>query len=159
MGVSPSKKIFRSRVSVLLVAFILAVFVPIVRSAGHEIAKLIVLGPIFLFLLFILTGMRYIIAEGKLWIKLGFISLWSIDITGIRSVRRSYSPLSSPAASLKRLSLSFSSGGHWRDALISPARERELEREFIEALRAVNPDIRVEVTEKKGLWRVWDWDI
>ena len=155
MGTFSSRKVFRSRISVLLIVFILAVFVPIVRSAGHEIAKLITLGLIVLFIFFILTGMRYVVAEGKLWMKLGFISLGSIDIVRIRSVRRSYSPLSSLAASLKRLSLSFSSGGHWHNALIFPARERE----FIEALRAVNPDILVEVTEKKGLWRVWDWDI
>jgi hypothetical protein len=155
MSVSPSKKVFRSRVSVLLVVFILAVFVPIILRVIHEIPALIVLGVTFLFILFIFTGMRYIVAEGKLWIKLWFISMGSIDVARIRSVRRSYNPLSSPAASLKRLSLSFSSGGHWIDALISPVRERE----FIEALKAVNPDIRVDVPEKKGFWRIWDWDI
>ncbi len=155
MDVSPPPKIFRSRIGVLLVVFILAVFVPLFLSAGHEILKLIVPGVIFLFILFILTGMRYIVAGGKLWIKLWFISMGSIDVAKIRSVRRSYNPLSSPAASLKRLSLSFSNGGHWMDALISPAGERE----FIEALKAVNPNIRVDVTEKKGFWRIWDRDI
>ena len=155
MGVSPSREVFRSRVSVLLVAFILAIFVPIIGSVRHEIPGLIALGVTFLFILFIFTGMRYVVAEGKLWIKLWFIPCGSIDIARIRSVRRSYNPLSSPAASLKRLSLSFSSGGHWHDALISPVRERE----FIEALKAAGLDIQVNITEKKGLWRVWDWDI
>jgi hypothetical protein len=154
MSISLHKKVFRSRVSVLLVVFILAVFVPIILRVIHEIPALIVLGVAFLFTLFILTGMRYIFAEGKLRIKLWFISMGSIDVARIRSVRRSYNPLSSPAGSLKRLSLSFSSGGNSTAALISPVRERE----FIEALKAVNPDIRVEVTEKKGFWRIWDWD-
>jgi hypothetical protein len=39
--------------------------------------------------------------------------------------------------------------------LISPAREQE----FIEALKTVNPDIYVEVSDRKGVWRIWDWDI
>jgi hypothetical protein len=40
--------------------------------------------------------------------------------------------------------------------LISPVRERE----FIDELKAVNPDIVIDVPpDKKGIWRVWDWDI
>ncbi|MDR0364732.1 MAG: PH domain-containing protein [Bacteroidales bacterium] len=39
--------------------------------------------------------------------------------------------------------------------LISPVKEQE----FIEELKAVNPDIYVRVPDKKGIWRVHDWDI
>ena len=39
--------------------------------------------------------------------------------------------------------------------LISPVREKE----FIEALKAINPNINVQIPEKTGKWRIWDWDI
>jgi hypothetical protein len=39
--------------------------------------------------------------------------------------------------------------------LISPAGEQE----FIECLKAINPNISVDVPVKKGAWRVQDWDI
>jgi hypothetical protein len=39
--------------------------------------------------------------------------------------------------------------------LISPVREQE----FLEALKTVNPSIQITVSDKKGVWRFWDWDI
>jgi hypothetical protein len=89
-------------------------------------------------------------------VKLWFIRLGSVEIADIRSVSRSYNPLSSPAGSLKRLRVSFWKGSkHYPFMLISPAGERR----FIEALRAVNPDIDVNIPETRGLGRIWDWDI
>lgn len=61
-------------------------------------------------------------------------------------------PLSSPAVSLKRLCIGFANERSW---LISPVREEE----FIEELKAVNPDISVNVPSKKGIWRIQDWDV
>jgi hypothetical protein len=26
-------------------------------------------------------------------------------------------------------------------------------------LKAINPNIEVDVPNKKGIWRIWDWDI
>ena len=39
--------------------------------------------------------------------------------------------------------------------LISPVREQE----FIEDLKAINPDIYVRIPIKEGIWRIYNWDI
>ena len=151
------KKVFRSRISVLLVIILLAVLLPVAIS-------IIRLGNIFnpgfyiflgvmVFLVLIFTGMRYVISGNRLYLKMWFIPNGSKHISDIVSVERSYNLLSSPAASLKRLAIRSKTGGiPW---LISPVREKE----FFEALKVVNPDIYIRVDDKKGWWRIWDWDI
>ena len=152
-----TKKVFRSRISVLLVAFILPIFVPLFMGINDSKAYagifilFVVLTPIIL----IFTGISYFILDGKLYLKMWFIPNGSINIADIISVERSYNPLSSPAASLKRLRISSKKGAKYPYILISPVREKE----FIEELKAVNPDIYVRVPDKKGIWRIWDWDI
>ena len=148
------KKTFRSRISVLLVVFILAIFIP---TGIHEFQQqsysgLYGLGGCFLFTIIIFGGMRYIISGEKLYLKMWFIPNGSKDIKDIVSIKRSYNPLSSPAGSLKRLSINFASSSiSW---LISPVREKE----FIEALRTISPKIDVHIPETTGKWRIWDWD-
>lgn len=111
------------------------------------------LGGLIAFVVFILSGMRYIISGGKVYVKMWFIPYGNANIADIVSVKRTYNPLSSPAASLKRLHIHLKTGGFgW---LISPVREKE----FFEALKAVNPDIQINIPERKGIWRIWDWDI
>ena len=149
------KKIFRSRISVLMVLFILAIFIPVGINTFQQKAYqgFYGLGGALLFIIFILGGMRYIISGEKLYLKIWSIPCGSEKITNIISVKRSYNPLSSPAGSLKRLSIRFKTGRmFW---LISPVREKE----FIEALKAINPNINVQIPEKTGKWRIWDWDI
>lgn len=79
----------------------------------------------------------------------------TVEIKDIESVERSYNPLSSPAASLKRLSIRLGGKSKYPFMLISPVREKE----FLEELKAINPDIDVSVPDKKGSWRIQDWDI
>jgi len=89
----------------------------------------------------------------------------SVDIADIISVERTCNPISSPSVSLKRLRIRFkrdtrySNWFNWATApnlLIAPVREKE----FIEALKTINPSIEVNVTEQTGKWwRFWDWDI
>lgn len=83
------------------------------------------------------------------------IPMGSVNISDIISTERSYNPLSSPAASLKRLHIRFWNGAKQPYMLISPVREKE----FIEELIAVNPDIYIHIPDKKGRWRIQDWDI
>ncbi|MDR1115492.1 MAG: PH domain-containing protein [Tannerella sp.] len=151
-----SKKVFRSRISVLLIGCILAIFIPVSVSVWMITPRInesiYILGASLLFVIFIFSGMRYIISENRLYAKIWMIPFGSVKIADIASVKRSYNPISSPAASLKRLHLCFANRRFW---LISPVREQE----FIEELKSVNPDIMVNVPEKKGLWRIWDWDI
>jgi len=153
-------KVFRSRISVLLLGFILAIIIPgIIPMIKHAIISgvltkgLCIKAGVLLFMAFLFCGIRYIISGEKLYLKMWFIPNGSVNIADIVSVERSYNLLSSPAASLKRLSINFKTGRmFW---LISPVREKE----FIDELKAINPNISVKVPKKKGLWRIWDWDI
>jgi len=110
---------------------------------------------VLLFIILLFGGMRCVILGEKLYLKMWFISGWSTNISDIISIKRSYIPLSAHAASLKRLSIKLRAGVFtwW---LISPVREKE----FIEALKAINPNVEVSIPEKTGKWwRIWDWDI
>lgn len=148
---SAHKKNFRSRISVLLLGLI---FIPIALSMLQQNSKvdIYVIGGSFLFVIFIFTGIRYIISGNKILMKIWFIPIGSINILEISSLKRSYNPLSSPACSLKRLAAYRSDNLY---ALLSPAREQE----FLEELKAINPRIQLNVSTKRGLWRIWDWDI
>lgn len=151
------KKVYRSRISVLLVGFILAVLIPIVvPMVKHSITPgLVTISGVFVFIMFVLTGICYIITDNKIFIKVWMFSCGSIEISYISSVKRSYNPLSSPAASLKRLRIDLIGGSIFSYTLISPVREQE----FIKELKSLNPNIVIKVPEKKGIWRIQDWDI
>jgi hypothetical protein len=151
------KKVFRSRISVLLIGFILAVFIPctIPMIKYMIISGLLIMGGTFLLMVLMFSGMRYIISGDTLYVKIWFIPSGSVRISSITSIKRSYNPLSSPAASLKRLRLDLRKSEKYPFMLISPVRETE----FIEELKAVNPDIAVNVPVKNGIWRIQDWDI
>ena len=154
------KKVFRSRMSVLLFG---PIFFPFIYSAiklvqHNEYQRLYVLGVALLICIFIFGGIRYVISGEKLSLKMWCIPNGSANIKDIISIKRSYNPLSAPSYSLKRLRIDFVKGlkypcsSYW---LISPVREKE----FVDMLKAINPDIEVNIPEKKGFWRIWDWDI
>ncbi|MDD4489946.1 MAG: PH domain-containing protein [Paludibacter sp.] len=151
------KKVFRSRVSILLTTLTLAIYtlvsIPVIQDMTH--IGIFVLGGTLFLLIFLFTGMRYIISGNKLYIKIWFIRTLSVNITDILWVRRSYNPLSSAAASLKRLRISLNKNAKYPFILISPAREQQ----FLEELKAINPNIVFNVPGKTGLLPVWDWDI
>lgn len=147
-------KIYRSRISVLLILFILAIFIFTSLSIFQERDSrgAYIFGAIFLIMMFLFTGVRYIISGDKLFIKMWFIPMGSIKILEISSINRSYNPLSAPAVSLKRLALY-----RYRNlsALISPVREQE----FLEELKTINPRIKINIPTPGSSWRIWDWDI
>jgi len=145
------KKIFRSRISVLMFGFLLTIFIPMIKHASFPIGGILVL----VFVISLICGFRYVISDNKLQGKIFWIiPSGSIKISDMVSVERSYNPMSSCAASLKRLAVK----SHDRSipyTLISPVREQE----FIEELTSINPNIQVRVPVKKVIWRIWDWDI
>ena len=146
------KKVFRSRISGFLIVFILVVLcIGIYQPKSYQ--ELYTLGGVFLLIVLLFGGMRYIISGEKLYLKMWIIPNGNKNISDIISVERSYNLLSSPSASLKRLRIHFATGSF--DWLISPVREKE----FIEALKAINPDIDIRIPEETGKWRLWDWDI
>jgi predicted ABC-type sugar transport system permease subunit len=151
------KKVFRSRISVLLLGFLLAIFIPTTIPIIKDmiISGLFIVGGTLLFIVLLFSGMRYIISDNKLYVKIGIIPYGSVKIANIVSIERSYNLLSSPAASLKRLRLGIGRGATFSYMLISPVREQE----FIDNLKAINPTINVNVSVKKGVCRIQDWDI
>jgi hypothetical protein len=99
-----------------------------------------------------------VIVDDKLYLKIWMITCSQVRIADIVLVKRSYNPLSSPAASLKRLCLyckKYLGTVNQICFLISPVREQE----FLDILKSINPDIDIQVTEKQGKWRFWDWDL
>jgi len=160
------RKVFRSRISVLIIGILLAVLIPctILMIKYMIIPGLYIMGGTIVFIVFSLTGFRYVISGDKLYLKVWFISMGSANIAHIISVERTYNPISSPAASLKKLCISFKRGVKysnwltWQSApnwLVSPVREQE----FAEELKSINPDIYVRISDKKEIWRIQDWDI
>ena len=152
------KKVFRSRISVFLLVLIFALcsLISIPALIQYSYAGLRGLGVCFLFIVLLFTGMRYVISGNKLYLKMWFISDRGVNITDIASVKRSYNPISSHAASLRRLEIRLVKGVNRFPCFISPIREKE----FIEELKANNQRIKVCVPEKKGKWwHFWDWDL
>ena len=151
------RKIFRSRISVLMLVFLLAIYSPICFGLfkNKVYDGFFTMSGILLFVIFFgFYGMRYIISENILYLKWWFIPLKEVDVTYIESVKRTYDPISAPASSIKRLLIKFK-GLSFSSFMISPVREEE----FISELKAINPDIEINVPIKKGIWRFWDWDI
>ena len=162
------KKVYRSRISVLLIVIILVFCLPvlirmiIVYSGFYIIAG--IFGIFMVFALLALRSVYYVLTDKEMQIYYlwGIISkpFGKIDISAITSVERSYISMYSTAASLKKMRFHFKTGykGYcpWGyDLLISPVREQE----FLETLKTLNPNIQINVTNKTGWWRIWDWDV
>jgi len=179
------RKVFRSRISVWIIIPFLYIFVILVTRLikayqdgmiSENVFIFGVLGAtvmIFSFFLFLFFGLRYSISGTVLYLKTWFISIGTVKIDDIISVERSYFttpyPMASflyfvaPSASLKFLYIHYdvshrNNRSNWYKPdfwLISPVREQE----FIEELKAINPNIYINVPIKKGVWRFWEWDI
>ena len=150
------RTVFRSRISVLIVGFILILFTYsfVMVFKENQYQEMYILGVAFIFIAFILSGIRYIILGDKLHTKIWMIPIRSVKISQIVSVKRSYNPITSFAASLKRLKIDLK-GSKYQFLLISPVKELK----FIEKLQEINSKINVQAPDKEGLWRVQDWDI
>jgi len=151
------RKVFRSRISVLMLVFLLAIYSPICFGLfkNKVYDGFFVMSGIMLFcVFFVFRGIRYIISENILYVKCWFIPIKSVYISHLESIERTYDPISAPASSLKRLLIKCR-GLSLFSFMISPVKEED----FISELKTINPDIKVDVPFKKGIWRIWDWDI
>lgn len=83
----------------------------------------------------------YSITGNDLTVRCSFLFNKTIDINTIKRISETNNPLSSPAISLDRLEIRY---GVSDSVMISPQRKKE----FINALRTINPNI--EVKYKKG---------
>lgn len=97
------------------------IFVPLIGSA---------------FFLHIFMTTYYVIKDGDLKIRSGFIYRLDVEISTIRKINESNSILSSPATSLDRLEIIFNK---YDSVLISPKEKSE----FIKTMLEINPTIEV----------------
>lgn len=116
------KTTYPSKVDAWLVAVILACLVPTFTLLYNEPSPLIILIALFtLFMVGVLPfTIRYVITDGELIVKWGFVVAQRYDIAAIRSIRRTHTALSAPAASLDRLEICFD-----HDAIIVSPRHKE----------------------------------
>lgn len=150
---------YRSRISVLLFIVIFGILLLPLLDGKDLFTKGIALGISYIFIIIVCLllslTINYTITQNDLIIKILCSKMAAIDIARIKCIKRSYNPLSSPAASLKRLEVKFYSKGSLETALISPINETE----FLEKLIGINPNIEIKVVQKRNILRFWDWDI
>ena len=158
-------KVFRSRVSTLYI-FFFGVLLYLGWILGG-LTGFVIFGILLVFCLFVFRSMYYVLNNKEILVYYSWglfgKPFGRIRISAITFVERSYNPYNAPAASLKRLRIRFKKEYIWMRfftswatglPLISPVREQE----FLEMLKAINPDIQIKVNDKKGWWRFWDWD-
>lgn len=152
-----NKKVFRTRVSVLTLVLILLCFLPIIIpmiTRGITVEFWIVIG-VLLLCIYLIIDINYTISDNTLIIRMFSVNSTRIVISNITSITRSYNPISSPASSLKRLRVNYKPNLKNSYILISPTREQE----FIDTMKSINPNIEINISNKKELWRIQDWDI
>lgn len=93
------------------------------------------------FIGYIFSTTHYIIADKNLIIKNGFMVTKSISIDTIRKISETNNPLSSPANSLDRLEIKYSS----KDAILISPKNKD---KFINQLIEINPKIELKIKNK-----------
>ena len=157
-----NEKVFRSRFSVLFIVILLAMFAPVIILTYKIIPIVVLTVGLFFFTVLAFSKIQYIISGDTLYFESVFYS-WSVKISTIVSIKRSYNLMdyfpTNSTASFKKLKLQLMeprNHPYSEDYFhVSPVREQE----FIEILKTINPNIKVDVPDKKGIWRIWDWDI
>ena len=151
------REVFRSRYSIILIIILLLPMIHIIYSIIERPNYPMIIGLLILgFVIFIVAGIKYVITDSRLIFKTWFIKNVEISIYSIEKIERTYIPLASNAGSFKRLGGIFKKGSKYPSFfLISPKNEER----FLEKLKQINPKIKVRVTNKKGFYRFWDWDI
>lgn len=131
--------VFRSRVSVGLVIFLVAIFgfaFFTTLSAG-AVPALVTLVPVVMLIVVLFASLRYIIDGNILYVRsIPFTRGTAYDLTKLKSISPSRTLLSSPALSLRRIKLDFGVG---MPLIISPAAQ-DL---FIDEIRRINPNVEV----------------
>ena len=131
---------FRSRISILFVLLIVGVtgfgtYQAVLEAKYFAIPIMVVVLFAFFGTIF---GIHYTIEEDKLTVSDLFFIKETYELKKLKSITRTYNPVSSPAASLKRIKLDFGCG---HPLIISPANQDV----FIEEVLRINPNVQVEV--------------
>jgi hypothetical protein len=129
---------YPSKISYGLVVFILAILIggtiPIISNQLWLGLFINLIVAAFIAHLFLTT--YYVIDQGFLTVKSGFLINKKIDINTIRSISETNNPISAPAASFDRLEVVYH---QFSSILISPNDKSE----FIDNLTRINSEIEV----------------
>jgi len=129
---------FRSRISIILVLLIAGVtgFGTYQAIADGKYAVILILAVALFAFICVIFGIRYTIEDDNLYVNNLFFIRETYELKKLKSISRTYNPISSPAASLKRIKLDFGCG---RALIISPANQDV----FIEEILRINPNVQV----------------
>jgi hypothetical protein len=129
---------YRSKIGLELIIPLLIIFggLAITMVVNKAWAGVVILAPILAFITHMLLTTYYIVDGQTLVVKCGFLVNMKIDINTIKSIKETNNALSSPAASLDRLEISY---GKYDSVMISPKEKAE----FISALTSINPSIEI----------------
>lgn len=143
-------KIYKSKISIGLTAFLLILFTFIGYEMFSEsfnfLAVIFFIVPI-LFCIYVFISIKYTITDSNLNIKAGFLVNWDIDIATIQKISETNNIMSSPAASLDRLEIIYNK---YNSIIISPQRKKQ----FISDLLAINPNIEVTPKLKTNIYDI-----
>jgi Protein of unknown function (DUF1200). len=132
------KKIYRSKVDIRLILFLLAILGGCSAILAYQqiwIGLGIVLF-VAAFVAYTFAAIRYVIDGDKLIVKTGIAPVQVIPVGEIRKISFSNSIVSSPATSLSRIGIHYQSPA---PLLLSPTNRKQ----FIADLQAINPAIVV----------------
>ena len=135
---------FPSRRSPILIGLIVCVGALVTFNTFQEawwLSSLFFL--VFTAIIRLLFSIRYEVEKDQLLIFSGIGKPLAIAIAEIRSVEASRSPISSPAASMERLEITY---GKYDAVYISP----DDRKGFIRALLNINPSIKVQLRQEEG---------
>lgn len=126
-------KTYKSRISISLLVFIAVVCfspvicVPVDNALKYIIVALVVFGVIVMFM----TSIKYVIDGQILKIYFTYGIHTDIDIKSIKSIEKSHNILSSPAASLSRLAITY---GKYGDLVLVSPRNQD---DFIKTINEI----------------------
>lgn len=139
-------KVYSSRRSIILGILLWGMLITPILLMSPVFEKSLIFIVFYLLILVVVAliwfGIRYIIDGKLLRVMIGPICLCKIPINEIRSIDRSYNPLSSPAASLKRIRIVF----RGEEVLISPNKEKQ----FVSDLEEINPSFTSKISNEEG---------
>lgn len=151
---------FRSKIgngiSLLVIAIIGGAMIPTFRGDINWVGIIICLGALT-FIFYFFASIRYTICDEFLTLSTNLFIFQKIPISSITDIAESHNPIAAPAASLDRLEIRYDAYGL---VIVSPKDKKG----FIEALKAINPTIKVEyrnsrkskTSKQEGHTSKWD---
>lgn len=132
--------VYRSKVDIWLAVVVFTpLFIVLFIDAGKgDYESFYFLLPVIALIVSLYWQIKYKIEEGYLKVTAGIFGTAKVPVSEIKSVGKTYNPLSAPALSINRLEVKY---GKFNYLLISP-HNRDA---FINELKAINPAIDIKL--------------